>query len=374
MKFKYYEHESKLLDLMQLPRLMSIDSQNNSKEEHLEKEEVFSKLNQPLYESMKSLQNKLENYKNEIEMFYASEFLSNYDFFNLITKMYPIKGFKSISDYCDELLKVDKNVLKEAIIYAILSIEDEDEAINNAQKNEAANLVKHQETLLTFVKELPTTHNYKWQLLIMLEDPLNHVMKFKALMEKLEPLYISTFEKHYPYLEDVKNSVIKRLEQNTAESFEALTYHLISSDMLNKEENRLLISLVFPLSFMMKSDLQDDYIIWGIEMEAGFKQVSMNHENRIQKQTQVFKNLSDKTRYEVLRLIASGITSTKDIAERLGVSSATISYHINAFLTTSILKLGKSKHKRYEVDYDKLDEYWKNFINDLTGKNPRAIH
>ncbi|MFU8786400.1 MAG: ArsR/SmtB family transcription factor [Candidatus Izemoplasmataceae bacterium] len=374
MKFKYYEHESKLLDLMQLPRLMSIDSQNNSKEEHLEKEEVFSKLNQPLYESMKSLQNKLENYKNEIEMFYASEFLSNYDFFNLITKMYPIKGFKSISDYCDELLKVDKNVLKEAIIYAILSIEDEDEAINNAQKNEAANLVKHQETLLTFVKELPTTHNYKWQLLIMLEDPLNHVMKFKALMEKLEPLYISTFEKHYPYLEDVKNSVIKRLEHNTAESFEALTCHLISSDMLNKEENRLLISLVFPLSFMMKSDLQDDYIIWGIEMEAGFKQVSMNHENRIQKQTQVFKNLSDKTRYEVLRLIASGITSTKDIAERLGVSSATISYHINAFLTTSILKLSKSKYKRYEVDYDKLDEYWKNFINDLTGKNPRAIH
>jgi predicted transcriptional regulator len=58
-----------------------------------------------------------------------------------------------------------------------------------------------------------------------------------------------------------------------------------------------------------------------------------------------FKNLGDTTRYKVLKNISNGITSTKDIANSLGVSSATVSYHINQLNTSKILKLERVNGK-----------------------------
>ena len=81
----------------------------------------------------------------------------------------------------------------------------------------------------------------------------------------------------------------------------------------------------------------------------------------------VFKALGDKTRYDTIRLIASGVSSIKDIANKLDVSSATISYHINEFLTSSIISLNRKKDKKsiYDVDYQKLEDVLTELRNDL---------
>lgn len=79
----------------------------------------------------------------------------------------------------------------------------------------------------------------------------------------------------------------------------------------------------------------------------------------------MFKTLGDETRYDVLRLIASGVTQTKSIASALNVSSATVTYHVNAFLTAGIIQTPKSKKARYVVNYERLNAYWDKFLEDL---------
>lgn len=50
----------------------------------------------------------------------------------------------------------------------------------------------------------------------------------------------------------------------------------------------------------------------------------------------------------------------------LGVSSATISYHINNFLTSKVLKLDRSNDKfGYVVDYELLEDVIEEFKKDM---------
>lgn len=101
-------------------------------------------------------------------------------------------------------------------------------------------------------------------------------------------------------------------------------------------------------------------------MEEAFRKMKEINENKIVERVQIFKNLGDKTRYEVLKLIAEGETSVKNIANQLGVSSATISYHINNFLTSKIIKFDKGKNKlNYVIDYELLEEVIKGLKDDL---------
>ena len=101
-------------------------------------------------------------------------------------------------------------------------------------------------------------------------------------------------------------------------------------------------------------------------MEEAFKRMKEINENKTLERVQIFKNLGDKTRYEVLKLIAAGETSTKVIAKTLGVSSATISYHINNLLTSKVIKMDKSNDKfGYVVDYELLEDTMEEFRKDM---------
>jgi DNA-binding transcriptional ArsR family regulator len=102
-------------------------------------------------------------------------------------------------------------------------------------------------------------------------------------------------------------------------------------------------------------------------MEKSFEKIQELHENKMIQRVKIFKSLGDQTRYETLRLLAQGITSIKDIASQLNVSSATISYHINEFLTSGVVIISRDKNKKagYIVDYHRIEEVIENLKKDL---------
>ncbi len=110
------------------------------------------------------------------------------------------------------------------------------------------------------------------------------------------------------------------------------------------------------------------YFIWGLNMEEVFKLLKDKKENKLNDRIQIFKNLGDKTRYQVLKLIASGEYSTKKIATALDVSSATISYHLNALVTAKIIRIEKNNNRiEYVIDKNLLEEAMEDLKNDLEG-------
>ena len=101
-------------------------------------------------------------------------------------------------------------------------------------------------------------------------------------------------------------------------------------------------------------------------MEEIFKSIKEKKENKLNDRIQIFKNLGDKTRYEVLKLIASGEYSNKKIAAALDVSGATISYHLNALFTAKIIRMEKNNNRiEYVIDKDLLMEAMEDLKRDL---------
>ena len=77
----------------------------------------------------------------------------------------------------------------------------------------------------------------------------------------------------------------------------------------------------------------------------------------------------DKTRYEVLKLIASGESSTKVLAEKLGVTSAAISYHLKQLTNDRLIRFdANSPKQRYRINETRMLEALAGLREDLNLK------
>lgn len=364
MKFNFYEKESKIYDLLQMPRILYFLEEEGTYGEE-EQLNLLEELDDHKHvDLMTRIQSKLKPFKKEISEFYANEYFSDYDVFALLTNLYSFFGYETIDDYLNYVISIEEETLKLDLIYALLSTDAENQENKESLENKAKELVDKHGELMQFVKDLPTESSYKWNLLMMLENPNKMVRQFTILIKQIEPIYEEFYQENKDKLVESKERLEDILKENSKENFKELTQFMINDNVL-KDENKLLLSFVFAYSFIDKNARFGRFLIWGVSMEDGFKFVSKQYGDKIEKTTKVFKILGDKTRYEVLKLIAKGTTSTKVIAKQLGVTSATISYHINSFVTNGVIRLSNSDKHKYDVDYDLLNNLWEGFISDL---------
>lgn len=367
MHINHFEAESKLYDLLQFPRLLFIKKTTNSSEGYQYTNLDLETLNDSEYvDFMTQAQQQLSPISDELNAYYANEFMSDYDFFNVLTKVYSISGYADIELYVDNLINKDPHDLKKHLIASLILIESDDttDAIKQAQEKADHMLLDHA-AYLRFMKDLSTEETYKWRLMMIVDDPIEALRTYKLLMKKILPIYEVFYQQHQALMKQVIENILPILKQEDSSAINRLTHHMIDPSIFPNEKTKLLVSFVFPYAFMLKSDLENKYIVWGLKMEEGFKKISENYQSELEQRTQIFKNLGDATRYEVLKLIANGITSTKDIAQRLDVSSATISYHINALVTSHLIVLTHTKGKKYGVDLKRLNQTFNTCINDL---------
>lgn len=74
-------------------------------------------------------------------------------------------------------------------------------------------------------------------------------------------------------------------------------------------------------------------------------------------ETNIFKVLSDKQRRDILVMLRDGRLSAGEIAERLGVSPAALSYHLRLLKQADLVMEYKSKNfVYYELNTSVFDE------------------
>ena len=74
-------------------------------------------------------------------------------------------------------------------------------------------------------------------------------------------------------------------------------------------------------------------------------------------ETSIFKVLSDKQRRDILVMLKGGRLSAGEIAERLGVTPAALSYHLKLLKSADLVMEYKSKNfVYYEINTSVFDE------------------
>ena len=363
MKFKFYSKESKLYDFLQFPRLLYGSDEYNKAREEKNYGEILS---DDYLSFVRKIENKLKPYKEKIEKFYIREYLSDYDFIDLISRAAGIFGYKDEKDYLNMLLSLDEQEIKRNMIYSILLINDDHSIPLNETIKIADEISSNNNDIIEFIKELPIHPGAKWNFFLIIEEPVKHMEMYVKLMEELLPIFDEIYTPYKDGIKDYGENLVNFLNEKGAEGLENITYSVVNIKVLENENKNILISLIFPYALTIVTTSRINYTAWGLKMEEAFKKINEINENKTLERVQIFKNLGDKTRYEVLKLIAAGETSTKEIATTLGVSSATISYHINNFLTSKVVKMDKSNNKfGYIIDYELLENTIKEFKKDL---------
>ncbi|NLB90663.1 MAG: winged helix-turn-helix transcriptional regulator [Clostridiales bacterium] len=83
-------------------------------------------------------------------------------------------------------------------------------------------------------------------------------------------------------------------------------------------------------------------------------------------QAESFKALGDGTRYELLTLIAKGITTTKELAEKLSISGASVTYHLQTLVEANFLHSNWRRMSLYErINQGKIQELFAELNRDL---------
>ncbi len=356
MKFRFNKEVSKILDNLVFPRMYF-----NLEEEMQNEDETLRKAIKEDYNDFsEKMHSKLEPYKDEINQFYQKDIYSHYDFANILIHAYPIYEYSDIDTYFNDLMKEETSILKDKIIKALITMEDSDDLTTK---------VFDESNATQFINQLKIDSSNKWNLFMMIQNPHQHLEKYILLFKKIESFFESSYQNYENKCDEVGNDLAKRLSKNTNETFKKITYDAISYEFNGGEFCDFYVSFVMPYTLrFIESDICR--MVWGLEMEYSFKKIHELNEDKLAQRVKIFKALGDKTRYETLRLIAKGVSSIKNIADELDVSSATISYHINEFLTSGILFMSRDKNQKfgYIVDYKKLSEVFSDFKEDLNFK------
>lgn len=354
MKFQFTPNSSKIYDFLLFPKFL------RQKETFLESSSLsqYKEAIDPGYlDTLDSYQKKLMPFTKDIDFFYKQGF-GELEFIDFFAIKLPLLNFETCEAVLDYLLTLNDEELKNTIIETL-----------NAEKEEGAVALKlhaSNEEIVAFLENLNLEATWKWNVFMIVQSPKVYVAKFVTLMRQILPIFLEIYA---PFEQEVKKYgeyLVTYFEKSEGNAIEELSNGLINKSYIVHEENLLVVSALFAYSIIVSDIALMGRISWGLKIESALKKIKEINIDKLNERLQFFKYMGDKTKYEVLKYISRGVTSTKELAALTNVSSATISYHINAFLTSKIIILDSSNKKfNYVVNYALLEEILRDFKSDL---------
>lgn len=362
MNFEFYPKASRIYDFLHFPTLAFSMESMNKIDNNLDDSIIDDYL-----QFAQRVEKKLKPYKDDIERFYTKKHLNNYYFIELISMFYSIFNYEDENEYLDMLLTLSEKEINKSIVYSLIKIDEEDtDGYSDKIIDRAEKTCENKEEVINIIKDLPIESASKWSLFLMVEEPVQYMKDYVNLMKRILPIFQEVYTSYEVEVKEYGEELVEFLNKEGAKGLEEITFSIMKSNILDSEKNNVLISMTSSYVVSLTISGKDKLVAWGLKVEEFFKAMRDLYEDKINERVQMFKNLGDKTRYEVLRLVSLGETSNKKIANEIGVSGATISYHISNLVTAKIIKLDKSDNKYgYLVNYEYLDEMIREFREDI---------
>ena len=197
MKFKFYPIESRIYDFLEFPGIVFLrERYEESKEDDDHKVPCFT----DYLDFLNRAEIRLQPYIKEIELFYMKNFLEEYDFIGLITKVNRIIGYKSENQYLDMLLSLNEREINRSIAYSIITYNENIQEYSEEIMSRADALSLNKDELIAIIKDLPIDASSKWNLFLIIEEPVKYMRMYVELMLKIQPIFTEFYEL---YEEDV---------------------------------------------------------------------------------------------------------------------------------------------------------------------------
>lgn len=284
-----------------------------------------------IVEEMRQMSVPLESYKDNILYFYKDDALRMF-----FVNVKNVLRYHSFDEYAKVLHSMDEGQIKQQLMTTIVK-QDEEEA---SVEDKVVELLGNQFAFLDFLKNLPIDDTVRWNYFTIMSQPKKFVEDFISLHQTLKPIFEKVYTEYLLILEKSYQEFEITIQEHPtilAEAFSG-TKVIEEIDWASDE-----ISVV-PTLLLSDFYFQDsEILLLGAKSLEVIQHVIQTRLDKQQERINVFKNLGDKTRYQIFCEIAKGTKSVKKIAEQLGITSATVSYHINELVLSNLVVQGWNK-------------------------------
>lgn len=260
-------------------------------------------------------------------------------------------------------IKKGKNIesLEEFYDYALSLEEDEILEIFSMM---SPNKSKTKEDLVKELENMAINGETKWNRTLAVLYPKKIVEESIKIFKYVEEFYTPIYEK---YRKD-REAYEKEFDFEKTLDFTTLISLDLKEDIKNVRKEKFGPIILSPLFISMYY-----FKIKGVVIFA----VSCKIENHLRKEEDSFdeqyfpilKLLGDESRYAVLKLLAKNEYRVKEIAEKLGITSAAVSFHIKKLSEERILTIGKDRSVvKYEVNKNRIGKIIEKLQKDFLEK------
>ena len=311
-----------------------------------------------IVEEMRYMSVPLETYMDKILYFYKDDVLRMF-FINVKTLL----RYRSFDEYVEFLQSMDEVLIKKQLMTSIVK-QDEEELVVEDKVEE---LVGNQFAFLDFLKYLPIDDTLRWNYFTIMSQPKKFVEDFISLHQTIKPIFDKVYAEYLPILEKSYTEFEATIREHPTILAEAFTgtKEIEEIDWTSDDIS------VIPTLLLSDFFFQDSEILLlgakSLEVIQHFIQTRLDKQ---QERINVFKNLGDKTRYQIFCEIAKGTKSVKKIAEQLGITSATVSYHINELVLSNLVVQGwNKKHCLKAIHTELITEVMNGLMEDSLMTN-----
>lgn len=371
MKFYYDEKNAAKYQLLNFPRFYWAEN-FIPQEISLLSQEGFAdeeRVMEATAQWMREMEAVLKPLGREIEKYYGQSW-HEIHLFNTLMKVVDFFNEPSVFTWLEKAMKVDEYTLRlETLLIAWRSMEEGNEKdIPPDQLEKITAVAKDMGAWSGFLEETLLPKEECWRILQFLVNPLDHVKGYYDLLKKIEPLYLAQ-GRQINMAHQEGNKVAQGLNEDVG--YLKVSYSLQSDELyreIAREGKIRIISFLLPNSVSITEN--PPFMAVGYQVTFIMQLLLERQKNLYRHQAETFKALGDNTRYELFVLIAQGINTTKELAQRLNISGASVTYHIQILVEMNLLHVNwRKKPLKERINKDRIIALGKELQADLEISN-----
>ncbi len=233
----------------------------------------------------------------------------------------------NIEEYIKSLLKIDeKQILKK--ISKTLTIGEGIELLLN--------------DLIKLLKDTDISIDAKWLISCIINEPKKSLVEFSDILFEYSEKYPSLFKKEKAQLTKFTKEQ-KRLVEKDKESYVLKILENFLSKEFIANINRVIVTTSFTQEIAINIEEKSKAILC---IGVNYKKAIVSKHSR-EKHMLVLKNISDETRYNIIKLLTENDYYGQELSSILKITTATVSYHMNYLLLAGIVSVTKKEQKIY---------------------------
>ena len=296
-------------------------------------------------EIVKEYRAQLEKRKKTIEKYCLKEY-------NLLFGLYLYqmnkKEFQTLEQLEQRLEEMDQKEWNDAI-FTILELEKEEEEFQA-------------------INSLHILEQQKWNLFSIIKDKKKSLLELKTLFQELYPLFSYYEEKLMKKNKEKAKEIQSFIEEKTREYYEDVLEDRVELDETYLAESTHYILFMSRFSIVISDAEEKKRLVTGVHVQEVKHYKKENQRLGEEEREKVLKALSDPNRFSILKMLKEGKLSNKEMAERLKITPAGVTYQMNHLVSVGLVRYCTKENgrgKNYIVNVSYLEKIFESILKEL---------